>query len=119
MSLDEGVIRQIVREEVDAGLSKRDARKPQIINKTMTVEDTEYTIPLPPKTKKFIIHMRETDTDFRLAFEKGRVAEPKGDYFTVLAGTPYWEDDLDLKEIFKIKVACDTAGKTLEVIAWR
>jgi len=119
MSLEEGVIRQVVREEVEAGLSKRDARKPRIFIKTMTVEDTEYEIALPPKTKKFTMHMRETDTAFRFAFERGRVAEPKEPYFTVPAATPYWEDQLDADEIFKIYVACGTAAKTVELIAWR
>lgn len=118
MSLEEGVIRQIVREELEAEISKRNPKKPKIIIKTMTDADTEYNIALPARTKKFTMHMRETDTDFRLAFEKGRVAEPKGDYFTVHDGTPYWEENLDLQPIFKIFVACAIAGKTLEVIAW-
>lgn len=118
MSLEEGVIREIVREEVEAGLSKRDARKPKIIIKIMKVADTEYEIALPARTKKFTLHMRETDTAFRLAFEKGRVADPKEPYWTIPIGTPYWEDDLDLDQIFKIYVACASAGKTVEVVAW-
>ena len=119
MSFEEGVIRSFVREEVDAELSKKAAKTPKIIKKTMTLADTEYEIALPSKTKKFTMHMRETDTAFRLAFERGRVADPKEPYFTVHAGTPYWEDNLDLKKIFKIYIACGTAGKTLELIAWR
>jgi len=119
MSVDEGVFRSIMREEVEAGFSKRDARKPRIINKTMTLADTEYKIALPDKTKKFTMNMRENDTAFRIAFEKGRVAEPKGEYFTVPAETPYWEDILDLDQKFVIYVACASAGKTIEVIAWK
>lgn len=118
MSIDEGVIRSIVREEVVDGLSKRDAKKPRIINKTMNVADTEYEIALPAKTKKFTIHMRQTDTAFRLSFERGRVATPKESYFTVPAKGSYWEDNLDLDEIFYIYVACSTEGKTIEAIVW-
>jgi len=119
MSFEEGAIRGIVREEVEAGLSKRSSRKPIIIVKTMTVADTEYKIALPAKTKKFTLHMRETDTAFRIAFEKGRVADPKEPYFTIPAKSPYWEDDLDLDQIFSIYIACSTAGKTIETVAWR
>lgn len=118
MSTEEGVIRSIVREEVEAGISKRDAKKPKIIKKTMTDADTEYEIALPAKTKKFSMQCRE-GTAFRLAFEKGRVEEPKEPYATVHTGTPYYEDNLDLDQIFIMYVACGTAGKTIEVIAWR
>ena len=121
MSFEEGVVRGIVREEVEAGLSKRKARKPKIINKTMTTANKEYEIPLPAKTKKFTAHLRETDTAFKIAFERGSVdgATPAREYFTVHAGTPYWEDDLDLDAIFILCVACASAGKIVEVIAWR
>jgi len=117
MSIEE--FRSLFKEEIENGLSKKAAKKPQIIKKTMTLADTEYEIALPSKTKKFTMHMRETDKEFRLAFEKGRVADPKEPYFTVPTGTPYSEDDIKLDQIFKIYVACATAGKTIEVIAWR
>ena len=119
MSFEEGVIRSIFREEIDAGLSKREPKKPRIITKTMTTADKEYEIALPPNTKKFTMHMRETDKEFRLSFEKGRVAGSKEPYFTVPTGTPYSEDDIELEKKFKIYVACATAGKTVELIAWR
>jgi len=119
MSFEEGVIRQIVREEVEAGASKRLAKKPRIFTKTMTDADTEYEMGLLPKTKKFTMHLRETGIAFRFAFEKGRVETPKEPYFTVPADTPYWEDQLDTDEIFKIYVACGTAAQTVELIAWK
>ena len=120
MSFEEGVIREIVREEVDAGISRRAARKPKIINKTMTTANKEYSIALPAKTKKFLVKMRSLDADFLIAFERGSVdaATPTREYFTVNIGDAYYEDDLDLKEIFSIFVMCASAGKIIELIAW-
>ena len=123
--MEEGVVEQILGglktiEELDAKVMEP-AKRPKIINKTMATANKEYKIELPAKTKKFTLHMRETDTAFKIAFERGSVdgATPAREYFTVPAGVPYWEDDLDLDQIFFIFVACATAAKTIEVIAWR
>ena len=120
MSLDEGVIRKIVSEEVAAGLKKKAAKKPTIINKTMTKANTEYKLALPARTKKFLLKMRTTDADFIMAFERGSIdgASPAREYFTVHMGDVYYEDELDLEEIFHVFVACASAAKTIELIAW-
>lgn len=120
MSFEEGAIRSIVREEVETGLSKRDARKPKIINKTMTTANEEYEIQLPARTKKLLVHMRTLDADFKIAFERGSIdgATPAREYFTVHMGDVYYEDELDLDPIFSIFVACASAAKVIEVIAW-
>jgi len=99
---------------------QRTSKRPQIFNKTMPSANTEYEIKLPPNLKKFLIKMRETTTAFILAFEKGRVdtSSPKGPYVIVPVGGNYNEDNLSLDYSLTIYVACGTAGKTLEVIAW-
>lgn len=110
---------EAIREAFRGELRKTKSRIPKIINKTMETANKEYEIGIPPLTKRFTMHMRETDKEFRLAFEKGRVATPKEPYFTVKTNGDYWEDDLELNEIFYLYVACASAGKTIEVVAWR
>lgn len=113
----EGLIKSIV-ERVKSELQ---ATKGRIINVTMTTEDKEYTINLPPGCKKFSLKMRQTDTAFRWALEKERVANTSAstaEYSTIPAAGSHSEDLLNLERA-KIYVACGTAGKTIECVAWR
>jgi len=118
MSFDEGAIRSIVREEVEAGLSERTAKMPTILNKTIVAANTGYEIELPANTKRFIMQCRD-GTTFIFAFEKGSVdgATPNREYGTVLANGSYKAEKVSLKRT-SIFVA-GTAGKIIEVVAWR
>jgi len=119
MSREESIARRIIL-EVTAYHENNKARIPRIINKTMTEANKEYPLALPAGAKKFTIKMRETDTAFIMAFERGAVdgATPKGEYSTVPNGDSFSEVDLQTANDFKIYVACAVAGKTIEVTVW-
>lgn len=119
MSDEEAIAKRVIR-EVQAFFETRLAKYPRIINKTLTDADTEYPLALPAGAKRFTIKMRETDTDFIMAFERGAVegATPRGEYSTVPNGDSFSEVDLQTGNDFKIYVACAVAGKTIEVTTW-
>ena len=95
------------------------AEKPQIRNYTLKAADTEYRIPLPPRTRKYEIQAR-TSVDLRLSFEKGAVADTTQgkEYWTLKADSVYWEDHLDLEGDLILYVAGGTAGIIVEVKIW-
>jgi len=95
----------------------RHARTPAIYNVTMTNANTEYNQALPSDTKKFLIHTRD-GTSFRLAFVTGKVATPTAPYFTVLTGDVYYEDMIEPVSL-TLYFACASAGKIIEIIAWK
>jgi len=90
-------------------------RIPVIYNTTMTIASTEYSQALT-NCKKFIILMRENDTEFRIAFVTGKVATPTAPYFTVPEGSSYDEDNINFTGT--IYFACASAGKNIQIIAW-
>lgn len=73
MSEKEGAIEQASEVESEP---VRDflAKRPLLQNLTLKAADTEYKIPVPQNTRKFLIQAR-TDYALRLAFEKGSVAD--------------------------------------------
>lgn len=91
------------------------ATTPAVYNVTMTNADTEYSQALPSGCRKFTVHCRD-GTEFRLAFVTGKVATPTAPYLTVPENACYWEDNV--KSSGTIYVACDTAGKVVEIVAW-
>jgi len=101
----------------DIGIEKPIATtKPTIYNIHMTDANTEYSQTLPAGIEKFTIHCRE-GTEFRLAFEPGKVATPTEPYYTIPANTCYWEDHIKPPSL-TVYVACSQAGKTVEIITW-
>lgn len=120
MSIDEKTLIRVVHEAVAAQLSTKKARKFIPINKTLTSADTEYKITLPAGCKQFSVKVRTDDVDLKIGATKGSVdtATPRGDYFTLNAGRSWDEPNLELDNEFTFYVACATAAKVVEVVAW-
>jgi len=93
----------------------KQATTPTIYNVTLAVINTEYSQALPANTRKFLVQCQD-GTEFRLAFETGRVAAPVAPYLTIRANCIYWED-MVLTGV-TIYVAGGTAGKVVEIVAW-
>ena len=96
--------------------------EPDILNVTMTLADTEYSLQLPFRTKKFMIHTRD-ESAFRFAYETGRVAVPTGAIFTVPDNKSWWEDHVNLRPNDAawdgtIYFASSDAGKIIEISYW-
>ena len=81
----------------------------------MTSADTQYSQALTD-VKKFRIHTRDF-TEFRLAYETGKVATPTDPYETVPAGSEKYEDSLNIASL-TLYFASASAGKTAEVEVW-
>ena len=81
----------------------------------MTSADTEYSQALTD-VKKFRIHTRDF-TEFRLAYETGKVATPTDPYETVPAGSEKYEDNLDIANL-TLYFASAVTGKTAEIEVW-
>lgn len=97
-------------------------RNPTITNVTMTLADTEYSHQLAQYSNKFLIHTRD-ESAFRIAFESGHVATPTEPYFTILANSRYWEDEIDVYIADAdwdgtLYFASDSASKIIEIIEW-
>lgn len=92
------------------------ATDPEIYNVTMTLANAEYDQALPADTKKFMIHTRD-GTEFRLAFETGRVAVPTEPYFTVPDFEAYWEDLIEPASL-TLYFGCADTLKVIEIICW-
>lgn len=97
------------------------SRFPIIVNVTMTLADTEYSQELPENCKGYIIHTRD-ESEFRLAFETGRVATPTTPWFTVPAAKAYGDGDISIYTyggvLLTLYFASDSAGKIIEIIYW-
>ena len=92
------------------------ATTPAIYNVSMVSADTEYSQALPANTKRFSVQCL-TDFDVRFAFETGKVATPTAPYALIRAGMNYFEDRVNLAST-TVYVACPSAGKVAEIIAW-
>ena len=90
---------------------------PTFINVTLTSADTEYSQLLPTGTVKVSVQLRSNDAAFRIAYVTGKVATPTEPYYTIQSGNEYYEDQMDLTGL-TIYLACGSAGKIAEIIAW-
>ena len=81
----------------------------------MTSANTEYSQALS-SVKKFRIHIRDF-TEFRLAYETGKVATPTDPYETVPAGSEKYEDNLNVASL-TLYFASAVAGKVAEAEVW-
>ena len=96
--------------------------EPYLATATMVLADTEYDIQLPEGTRRFMVHTRD-ESEFRLAFETGRVAGPVNPYLTVLANTRYYSYEVNLRVTNAawdgtLYFASSSAGKIIEVHYW-
>lgn len=91
---------------------------PVVFNIPMASADTEYRYELPVGTKTFVVHCRD-GTAFRLSYERERVANSNPPYFTVKDNNSYSEWNLNLSKGVFLYVACASASKVVEGVAWR
>jgi hypothetical protein len=97
----------------NTGIVKQ-ATTPAMFNVTLTLVATEYNQALPANTKKFLVQCRD-GTEFRLAFETGKVATSVTPFLTVRANCIYWEDYVSTSATVYV---AGTAGKVVEIVAW-
>jgi len=100
--------------DITVGTTER-ATYPYIANITMTNADTEYSYEFPAGTNRFLIKTRD-GTQFRLAFEQGKVATPTEPYLTVTSYASYDESDINFTGT--VYFACGVAGKVIEIVYW-
>jgi hypothetical protein len=85
-------------------------------NVTLTNANTEYSQLLPSNTRKLIFQSR-TNVVVRWAWTTGKVATPTAPYFTLKAGSAYFEDELKLSSK-TLYLASSTAGTVVEIICY-
>ena len=90
---------------------------PSIYNVGMSLANIEYSQTMPANTKKFLMHT-EDGTEFRMAFETGRVAGLSPPYFTVPINSSYNEDFIEPAAL-GLYFAGICPGLTMEIVAWR
>lgn len=96
---------------------------PEILNLTLTAQDTEYSATLPEGTVAFAVQPR-TDADVRMSYQPGRVANPATGKFWTVKGAdfhaPYAERQLaGTNRERKLYFATGTAGTVVEILFWR
>jgi hypothetical protein len=84
----------------------------QLVNKTMTLADTEYSQALPTGTTKFLVQNRGL-YDTKLSFNSNQSGT---NYITIKAGQVYYEDFVDTSRTLYFQ--CPTAAQVLEIIIW-
>jgi hypothetical protein len=88
------------------------ARSREVFNVTI-LADTENSVTLPGRAKKFMIKHRDSSAVLKVAFDAN---ESGTTYITVPAYAAYWEDGLLSKDL-KIYFQSPTPG-VVEVVAW-
>jgi hypothetical protein len=92
------------------------ATTPVIYNVAMANADEEYSQALPANTKRFSIHLRDM-TEFRFAYETGKVATPTEPYETIPAGSEKYEEQIEPASL-TLYFASPAATKVAEIEAW-
>ena len=94
-----------------------EGRRPSVLSVYLAAADEEYSLRLPPNTKRFTVWLREGDAEFLMAFEQGKVgAVPVEPYVRIPTGGQYWDEGINYTG--KLYFSCPVAGKTIQVIAW-
>ena len=89
----------------------------EVLNLTLTLADTEYSIVLPSSARQFRFRCR-TAFIIRYAYEIGKVATPTEPYLSLPANADYQSDANDITGM-TIYFATDEAGVVLEMEIWR
>jgi hypothetical protein len=84
----------------------------QVINKTMTLADTEYSQALPIGTVKLMVQNRGL-YDTKFSFVSGTSGT---NYMTIKAGQVYYDDLVNTSRTLYFQ--CPTAAQVLEIILW-
>lgn len=79
--------------------------------------DTEAAFVLPAKTVHFTLQCR-TAVDLRTSYDAGKVDGTENAYYTVKAGTVYYEQNLELTSPQKLYVSAASAV-VVELHGWR
>ena len=89
----------------------------RFVNIPLPTQYVETRWQLPKGCKRFTIHCRD-GTAVQVAFQPGQAAgnPPAGTYFTILANTSWWEDNLDIQnEDVALYFACASNAKVVEI----
>ena len=120
-----GKLKIMSREEKDVLLEQllsqqSDLATDRVITNSVSMPeaDIEYPVFLPAGVKGFILHCRDA-TAIRISHILGAVAEKSPPYFTLKSNTAFAVDNIDLPNGQILFVACSTAAKFIETIAWR
>jgi len=90
-------------------------RRPTILNKTLTLADTEYSQVIPDDSKKLVIKSRLFG-NLKIAFVEN---ESGTNYLTIPAGsTGYALDAVHLKDL-TLYAQSDVAGDVCEILCWK
>ncbi|MBA7580401.1 hypothetical protein ES708_22292 [subsurface metagenome] len=92
------------------------ATTPVIYNVAMANADEECSQALPANTKRFSLHLRDM-TEFRFAYETGKVATPTEPYETIPAGSEKYEEQIEPASL-TLYFASPAATKVAEIEAW-
>ncbi|MBA7522489.1 hypothetical protein ES705_14608 [subsurface metagenome] len=92
------------------------ATAPVIYNVAMANADEECSQALPASTKRFSIHLRDY-SEFRFAYETGKVAAPTEPYETIPVGHEKHEEMIEPTSL-TLYFASPAAGKIAEIEAW-
>ena len=89
-------------------------KTPTVINKTLTLANTEYSQILPADTTRFTLQAR-TSHDVKLSYTSG---ESGTVYITIKAGSSYTEENLDTGSALTLRMQSTNAGIVVEIIAF-
>lgn len=89
-----------------------DVTIPTITNLSMPLAGTEYSIPIPSSSKRFLIKLRDT-SQLQLSFSSGLPT-----YITLGPGTFYGED-IDPTAVLTIYLRATLPGQVAELVSWQ
>lgn len=88
--------------------------RPVIVNQTLTSASTEYSVTIPNGAGSVTIQSR-TAADFKVGVTSGQSGTT---YFTVKAGTAYYEMNVSSYNNVTFYFQSATAGQVIEIIYW-
>jgi len=108
----------VFRDAINTELAKKvnKATTQVIYNVAMADADAEYSQALPANTKRFSIHLRDY-SEFRFAYETGKVAAPTEPYETIPVGHEKHEEEIEPSSL-TLYFASPAATKVAEIEAW-
>lgn len=89
--------------------------QPTILTLTLTTQNTEYSVTLPPCTR-FEIQPR-TSVDLKLAYQEGDTGSGRP-FRTIKAALPPYREDAVLAIPRTLYLQCGTNGTVVEIVCW-
>lgn len=86
---------------------------PNIINQTLTTQNQEYAVELPPGTVRLLVQARAADS--KMSFRAGQAVN--GPYLTIKSSLPPYEV-VDVTGLTTVYLSSTTAGAVIELVCW-